>query len=203
MVAQSPGLTFGGIQSYEGHLVNLMPLEERYARVKVDMQKAVDTRRLIEQHGIAVPVVSGAGTGSFKVTMGIDGINEIQAGSYATMDAKYKQVGAEFEYALTVLVTVISRPSADIAVVDAGLKGMTSEFGLPTVLVEGATLLGLSEEHGKLSVSGAARDLKPGDKIEILPSHGCTTINLYDKFHVLEDDRLKDVWQIAGRGKSQ
>ena len=203
LVANSPGLAFGGIQSYEGHLVNLIPLEERYARVRVDMQKAVDSRRLIEQHGLAVPVISGAGTGSFKVTMAIDGVNEIQAGSYATMDAKYKEVGAEFDYALTVLVTVISRPSAEIAVVDAGLKGLTSEFGLPTVLVEGARLMGLSEEHGKLSVSGAARDLKPGDKIEILPSHGCTTINLYENFHVMEDDRLKEIWKIGGRGKSQ
>lgn len=203
LITQSEGLTFGGIQSYEGHLVNLMPLEERAARVRVDMQKAVDTRRLIEEHGIAVGVVSGAGTGSFKITMGIDGINEIQAGSYATMDGKYKEVGAEFEYALTILVTVISRPSAEIAVIDAGLKGMTSEFGLPTVMVEGASLLGLSEEHGKMKVSGAARDLKPGDKIEVLPAHGCTTINLYDNFHVMEDERLKDVWKIVGRGKSQ
>ena len=202
-VAQSEGLVFGGIQAYEGHLVNLMPLQERAARVRVDVQKAVDSRRLIEKHGIAVPVVSGAGTGSFKITMGIDGVNEIQAGSYATMDGKYKQVGAEFEYALTILVTVISRPSAEIAVIDAGLKGMTSEFGLPTVLVEGATLMGLSEEHGKMTLSGAARDLKAGDKIEILPSHGCTTINLYENFHVMEDDRLKDIWKIVGRGKSQ
>jgi D-serine deaminase-like pyridoxal phosphate-dependent protein len=202
-IAQSKGLEFGGIQSYEGHLVNLMPYEERAARVRVDMQKAVDSRRLIEGHGLAVPVVSGAGTGSFKITMGIEGINEIQAGSYATMDGKYKQVGADFENALTLLVTVISRPSAELAVIDAGLKAMTSEFGLPAVLVDGAALIGLSEEHGRLTVSGDARELRAGDKIEILPSHGCTTVNLHDNFYVMEDDRLKDVWKIVGRGKFQ
>ena len=45
--------------------------------------------------------------------------------------------------------------------------------------------------------------LRIGDKIELVPRHGCTTVNLYDQFHVLRDGRLVDVWPVAGRGRSQ
>jgi len=203
LVASSQGLRFGGIQAYEGHLQNLMPLAEREARACRDIQKAVRSKEHIESHGIPVPVISGAGTGTFLYTMGVDSISEVQAGSYATMDGSYKAHGAEFETALTVLATVISRPSVDIAVIDAGMKAMTHESGLPTPLLEGVTITGLSEEHGVLSLVGPATCLKVGDKIEILPSHGCTTINLHDSFHVVEGDQLVDVWKIAARGRTQ
>ncbi|MBC7345807.1 MAG: DSD1 family PLP-dependent enzyme, partial [Clostridia bacterium] len=45
-------------------------------------------------------------------------------------------------------------------------------------------------------------DLHVGDKVEIIPSHGCTTINLHDGYHVLRQGRLEAIWPIAGRGKS-
>ena len=117
-----------------------------------------------------MPVVSGGSTGTFLYSMKVPGVNEIQAGSYVTMDAKYKSMGADFENALTLLVTVISRPNDGLAVIDSGMKAITQEFGWPTALVEGATIKGLSEEHGSMIVTGAARDLRPGDKIEIVPS---------------------------------
>jgi D-serine deaminase-like pyridoxal phosphate-dependent protein len=203
-IAASPGLQFMGIQAYEGHLVNLTPFEERRARTLTDMQKAIDTKTFIEAAGLAVPIVSGGGTGTYSITGRMEGMTELQAGSYATMDAKYQSIGgADFENALSVLVTVISRPTPDVAVIDAGLKAMTTEFGLPTVEVEGAKLLYCSEEHAKISLSGAARDLRIGDKITLVPSHGCTTINLHDQLYVTEDERLRDIWQVVGRGKFQ
>ncbi|HMK91716.1 MAG TPA: DSD1 family PLP-dependent enzyme, partial [Thermoleophilia bacterium] len=108
-----------------------------------------------------------------------------------------------FENALTVLVTVISRPRPDVAVIDAGLKSVTPEFGDPTVLVDGASWLDFSEEHGELTLEGAARELRVGERIELVPRHGCTTINLYDRFHVMQDGRLRELWAVAGRGRSQ
>jgi D-serine deaminase-like pyridoxal phosphate-dependent protein len=88
-------------------------------------------------------------------------------------------------------------------VTDAGLKAVTPEFGDPTVLCDGASWAGFSEEHGELSLSGAAGELRVGDKIELVPRHGCTTVNLYDRFHVMRDGRLIDEWAVAGRGRSQ
>ena len=71
------------------------------------------------------------------------------------------------------------------------------------MLVDGARWLDFSEEHGELAVSGAARGLAVGDKIALVPRHGCTTVNLYDQFHVMRAGRLIDLWAVAGRGRSQ
>jgi D-serine deaminase-like pyridoxal phosphate-dependent protein len=203
-VASAPGLVFGGLQAYEGHLQNVTPFEERKSRVLEDMRKALVAKEHIEATGIEVPEVSGCGTGTHTVTGRLPWMTELQCGSYATMDAQYAAVGgADYENALTVLVTVISRPRPGMAIVDAGLKGVTPEFGDPAVLVEGANWHDFSEEHGEVAVSGPAEELRVGDKIELVPRHGCTTVNLYDRFHVVEDGALVDTWRVAGRGRSQ
>ncbi|HUK76068.1 MAG TPA: DSD1 family PLP-dependent enzyme [Thermoleophilia bacterium] len=204
LVSAEPGLVFAGLQTYEGHLQNVVPLTERVARAEHDMAGARAAKEAVEAGGLAVGEVSGGGTGTHMVTGRLPWMTELQCGSYATMDAQYRAVGgADFDNALTVLTTVISRPRPDRAVIDAGLKGVTPEFGEPTVLVEGASWLDFSEEHGELALTGAAQRLRIGDKIELVPRHGCTTVNLYDQFHVLRDGRLVDVWRVAGRGRSQ
>ena len=205
LVAGSPGLRFTGLQAYEGHLQEVTPYEERRRRALVDMAQAVQTRRLIEAAGLPVAIVSGVGTGTHTISGAVEGIDELQVGSYATMDAEYTRVGgADFEHALSVLATVVSRPAADVAIIDVGLKAIASEFGLPRVLVDGAEYAELHEEHGSVTLSGAARAPRIGDKIELIPSHGCTTCNLYDVMHVLDaDDRFVELWPIEGRGKAQ
>jgi D-serine deaminase-like pyridoxal phosphate-dependent protein len=204
LVDCSPGLVFRGLQTYEGHLQNVVPLEERVARTEHDLRKALAARETVEAGGLSVGQVSGGGTGTHMVTGRLPWMTELQCGSYATMDAQHRAVGgADFENALTVLVTVISRPQLDRAVIDAGLKAVTPEFGDPTVLVDGASWLEFSEEHDEVALSGPARDMAVGDKFELVPRHGCTTVNLYDRFHVMRAGRLVDVWAVAGRGRSQ
>ncbi|MHB1004277.1 MAG: DSD1 family PLP-dependent enzyme [Chloroflexota bacterium] len=203
-VADTKGLRFTGLQGYEGHLVMNPSPEERRQRTLAAMKMLVDTRRLLEANGVPVEIVSGGGTGTHYITGTIPGIDEIQAGSYVFMDTKYRSVGIDFETALTVLATIISRPTPDIAVTDAGMKAMTSEFGVPEVKgIEGATLAKLSEEHGKIEFAHPNQDLKIGDKVQMIVSHGCTTINLHDRYFGIRDGRLETVWDIAGRGKSQ
>ena len=204
LVHDRPGLVFGGLQTYEGHLQNVVPLDERIALTERDLAAARAAKEAVEAGGLAVGQVSGGGTGTHMVTGRLPYMSELQCGSYATMDAQYRAVGgADFDNALTVLATVISRPRPDRAVIDAGLKAVTPEFGDPTVLCDGASWLDFSEEHGELSLSGAAGELRVGDKIELVPRHGCTTVNLYDRFHVMRDGRLIDEWAVAGRGRSQ
>jgi D-serine deaminase-like pyridoxal phosphate-dependent protein len=203
-VAAADGLLFCGLQAYEGHLQNLVPFEERRARTEVDMRKALTAKEHIEAGGLRVDQISGCGTGTHTISGRLPWMTELQCGSYATMDAQYAAVGgADFENALTVLVTVISRPRPDKAIVDAGLKAITPEFGDPTVLVPGATWFDFSEEHGEITLEGPAQRLHVGDKIELIPRHGCTTVNLYDQFHVVEDGALTGVWRVAARGRSQ
>jgi D-serine deaminase-like pyridoxal phosphate-dependent protein len=133
-------------------------------------------------------------------------MTEIQAGSYATMDTKYlsiEEIGNTFGCALSILTTVISRPQPDRIVTDAGMKVMTQEFELPQPKdIAGLDLVSLSEEHAKFKAE-ASVNLKVGDKFELLPTHGCTTINLHDKFHCVRNGKLECVWEISARGKAQ
>lgn len=163
-----------------------------------------DTRRFLEDAGIEVAEVSGGATASYDITGAYPGVTEVQAGSYILMDATYHRMVPEFDCALTILTTVISRPSKDRAIIDAGLKVMTPEFGPPQVKdLPGVELSpGISEEHGRLVLQDGV-GLRVGDKIELIPSHGCTTINLHDRFYAVRDGRLEAVWEIAGRGKAQ
>jgi D-serine deaminase-like pyridoxal phosphate-dependent protein len=187
---------------YEGHVVMTPSFEERKQKALADVAKLTVTADLLRQNGIPVEIVSSGGTGTFAITSHAPGVTELQVGSYITMDAQYREnVGIQFDYALTVLATIISTRGSDHAICDAGLKTMTRDFGLPKVLnPTGWTMTGLSEEHGSLKrVDGPP--LRVGDKVEIVPNHGCTTINLHDVYHVIRDDRLEAIWPIAARGK--
>ena len=202
VVRETAGLTYRGVMGYEGHTVMVADRQAREEVCQKAMKLLTDTRDFVVAAGVDVEVVSGGGTGTYDITGRLSAMTEIQAGSYATMDARYAQVGLDFEQALTVLATVISRPTENRAVLDCGLKCVTSEFGTPLLKQQpGATLSKLSEEHSSVVLDSG--DLRPEQRVEIVPSHGCTTINLHDQFYVLRDGVVVDVWEIAGRGRSQ
>lgn len=201
-IEKSKNLVFAGLMGYEGHTVTIPDFDKRKFETERSMALLVQTKELIERNGLQVEIMSGGGTGTYNITGKIPEMTEIQAGSYIVMDAYYKNVVNEFDCALTVLSTVISRPNKDTAIIDAGLKTVTKEFGLPLVKgIEGAKLTRLSEEHGNLDVRKSEIELKRGDKIELIPTHCCTTINLHDKFYGIRNGRLETIWDITGRGK--
>lgn len=208
VAADLPGIRFRGIQAYEGHLVNVLTVEERAARVQASLGPVVETRGLIEQAGIPVEIVTGGGTGTFAQTGTLAGYDEVQAGSYVFMDANYVRVGGvgeHFQHALTVLATVISRPTADRAILDFGRKAIGTDQVLPLLkgYPEGVTFESFSEEHTKIRVEGAARDLRPGDQVQVIPGHGCTTVNLYDRYIATRGPLVEAVWPVAARGRAQ
>jgi D-serine deaminase-like pyridoxal phosphate-dependent protein len=204
VIAKTPGLDFAGLMGYEGHLVFVQDFAERKQRAEEAMGWLIETKELVEKSGLEVPVVSGGGTGTFDITGPFPGVTEVEAGSYIVMDAKYGSVeGLPFGNALTLLSTVVSRARADLAITDAGMKVLTHEFGLPVVMdLPGAKLIALAEEHGKIQLEEPQK-VKVGDKIEIIPSHCCTTINLHEKFYATRKGRLEAVWEIPGRGQSR
>jgi D-serine deaminase-like pyridoxal phosphate-dependent protein len=203
LIASLPGLTLAGIMGYEGHAVMVPDPEQRRATAATAMTILAGTKDHLEARGLPVGIVSGGGTGTYNFTGTFPGITEVQAGSYATMDARYATIVPEFSTALTVLASVISRPVADRAITDAGMKVLTLEFGMPPVLrPEGLQVSKLSEEHGTI-VGELVDRLRLGDRIELIPSHGCTTINLHSQYYVLDGDRVVDVWPIEGRGCSR
>ena len=210
-IRQSANLKFEGLMGYEGHTVAKPDLKEREANVQEAMQHLIDAKHYLEKHGVEVSIMSGGGTGTFNITGSIPEMTEVQAGSYVFMDATYRNVegvGEQFDCSLSVLATVVSRPAPDRVIVDTGLKVLAKEFGIPQPIgITGVEMTGLSEEHGTLKFVGQVSDtdvpLTPGDKIEILPTHCCTTVNLHDRYYGIRNGIVESVWDIAARGKSQ
>jgi len=202
LVNSLPGLKFHGLQGYEGHIVDLRDLAERTEKVQAALQPLIETRRLIERAGIPVKIVSGGGTGSYTITGNYPGMDEVQAGSYAGMDWWYADIRPEFRQALSILATVISRPAEHLAIIDVGRKGIGGEFGPPRVKnLPGATIASFgSEEHTVIALPPGSR-VRVGDQLEIIPSHGCTTANLYREFIVHRNGVVEDVWPIEGSGR--
>ncbi len=194
-----PGIRFDGLQAYEGHAVYVTDFERRAELVRQAMANALETRELLEDNGFQFGVLSGGSSATYQITGQIDGVDEIQAGTYATMDWRYAELSPEFQVAMTVLSRVISkRPGA--AVLDVGLKGVGSEFGPPRIKdhpeVEIPSFL--SEEH---CIVRRAPEWRVGDAVQIIPSHACTTCNLHRQFYVCEDGRVVDVWPIEASGR--
>lgn len=195
-VAAADALRFDGLQAYEGHCVGLRDPAERRRHVLEAFKPLIETRRLIENAGLPVRIVSSGGTGTYDVTGNIDGVDEVQCGSYALMDAHYRTIRAEFRIACRLMATVISaRPGK--AVVDVGVKGMGCEFGPPAVddHPEAVAVIG-SEEHTRIEGINA----RVGDRLWLVPSHGCTTSNLHGRFWVVRGGTVEAMWPIEGRG---
>ena len=195
-ITDLPGLRFDGLQGYEGHLVTLPDYAERARRTREAFAPLVETRGMIEGAGIRVAIVSGGGTGTFDITGNVEGVDEVQAGSYALMDQSYAQVRPEFVVARWVLATVLSA-QAGCAVVDVGTKGMGCEFGLPAVEgFPGAKARYNAEEHTPFDGLAA----KVGDQVRGVPSHGCTTQNLHRRMWMTRAGKVVEVWPIEGSG---
>lgn len=204
LVVALPGLRFEGLQAYEGHCVDMPDLVERTKQAQAGFKLVVDTRRLIERSGLPVNIVSGGGTGTYTITGVYEGVDELQAGSYAAMDWAYGDVRPEFKNAMSILAIVISRPRPGLVVIDVGRKGAGSEWGVPRVKdLPGCKLIGNgSEEHFKIAVPDDS-PLKVGDRVQVIPSHGCSTSNLYAEFVVHRNGAVIGRWPIEGRGKLQ
>jgi len=181
--------------------VDIRDPEERRQRTLQSMSLATETRELIETRAnIPVEIISGGGTGTYDISGVIDGVDEIQAGSYALMDHFYQGVRPEFQLALSVLVTVISTPGPARAVLDVGLKGVGAEFGPPIILgrPHDSVPSFKSEEHTIARV--ADEPLHVGDKLRLVPSHGCTTCNLHRWIYAARNGVVEEVWPIEGSG---
>ena len=200
--AQVGGVRFDGIQAYEGHLVYHDDSEQKHQAVRDSMGLAVTSRRLVEADGIACGVISGGSTATHPVTGTMDGVDEIQAGTYPTMDWRYHELAPIFEIAMSVLVRVISTHADGSAAVDIGVKGAGSEFGVPKLMGHDDAEIPMFRAEEHCVIKNGPR-LRVGDAVRIIPSHACTTCNLYREFVVHEDGKVVDVWPIEGSGMIQ
>jgi D-serine deaminase-like pyridoxal phosphate-dependent protein len=209
-IAEAPGLEFRGLQAYHGTAQHLQGLDARERAIAAAANAVRETLAALDRAGLRCETVSGAGTGTFRLE-GESGVwNELQAGSYVFMDAEYARIGGrdgglyrEFEHSLFVLATVMSVPTADRAIVDAGLKSYSGEKGPPWLHGrDDIEVVGVSDEHGKLALGARAERLKLGDKVKLIPGHCDPTVNLHDWYVAVRGERVEALWPITARGAS-
>jgi D-serine deaminase-like pyridoxal phosphate-dependent protein len=205
-VASSPNLRFAGLQAYQGRAQHVRSVAERRVLVERAAAAVRATRELLAQHGIACPIVTGAGSGTFMLEIESGAWEEIQPGSYAFMDADYARNEwaaplPRFEHALFVLATVMSRPRPERAVVDAGLKASSVDSGMPAIWQRaGLNYIQASDEHGFVEIGPGATAPALGEKLLLVPGHCDPTINLYDFFVCVRAGVVEALWPITARG---
>src|SRR4051812_17749023 len=205
-VTQAAGLRFRGLQAYHGAAQHLRQPAERREAIALAASEARRTRELIIGAGLTCDIVTGAGTGTWQHERDSGVYDELQPGSYVFMDADYGRNVADvselrFEQSLYVLASVMSTPTPERAIVDAGLKAFSFDSGLPLVHArEGAEYVKASDEHGVLKVDRHARPATAGERVWLIPGHCDPTVNLYDWIVALRNGVVEGVWSVEARG---
>jgi D-serine deaminase-like pyridoxal phosphate-dependent protein len=197
--AQAEGMLLRGLMGYEGHVAHMLEGPEKEAAYDLAMGTLMKCRCLLEENGIPVEIVSTGGTGTHRLTPRFPGITEFQAGSYLVMDTDYARTCKDFEPALTVLGTVISKTEGERIVVDVGLKSISGEHGLPVVKAhEGLRLRKLNAEHGIIDVLNSSVPLDVGDTIEIWAHYSDATVNLHERMYGIRDGKVEEILRLQG-----
>ncbi len=213
-VRSRPNLRLRGIQAYAGHVQHLRPYHERRTDSLQCLQQAVPIFRELKATIPTCDIFSASGTGTFDIDIAVPEVTELQVGSYVCMDTEYRGIGSAvdaaqftaFAPALRVLTTVVSANHRGFVTVDAGLKSLYRDGGVPQVFAPpdaGLTYDWFGDEYGRITYSdpGAAPAL--GTVLELIPSHCDPTINLFDRFHLVREDSMIGEWPIDLRGCSQ
>ena len=198
-IDHAPGLSFGG----------LMTLPKNGARSA--MAGFLDTARDgLVKSGLDVSAVSVGGSPDMWKDDGLEHASEYRAGTYIYMDRMQIAAGSSTadDCALTVLSTVVSVPTGDRAMIDAGSKSLTSDlvglegFGEVRAL-SGARVYNMSEEHGFLDISKVNDKPKVGDLVRITPNHVCPVTNLFDRVVFVRGSEVLGAVRVDARGTVQ
>ncbi len=201
------GLRFAGLQAYHGGAQHLRTSAERHAAIDRAANAVRAALATLASDGIACPLVTGAGSGTFVLEAASGLWGELQCGSYLFGDRDYADneptPGAPaFEHALFVRSQVVSRDDIH-AVVDAGHKSHAIDSGLPTVWQRDLTFTNGGDEHGILHARG---DALPGlgEIVWLVPGHCDPTVNLHDRLigvrGGLAGGTVECVWRVDARG---
>ena len=208
IIAKNSNLTFGGLQAYQGRAQHIRGFGERKIAIEKAGKLVQETIHLLSEAGLECRLVTGAGTGTFQFEADSGIWNELQAGSYCFMDADYglnlNETGEfinTFRNSLFIWSTIMSHPTKDRAVVDAGHKATSIESGLPLVAdLKDVKYVSASDEHGSLALGRDAIDLKIGKKIRLIPGHCDPTVNLHDWYIGIRNGMVEAIWPVEARG---
>jgi D-serine deaminase-like pyridoxal phosphate-dependent protein len=204
LITRSPGIYFSGVMGYDGHTSKLVSFEQRKLSVKRSHEILKDAISWIASKGISVENVSVGGTPSSYIWAEFEDVTELQPGTYLYNDAHQVELGVARmeECGLTVLSTVMSKPTLDRAIIDAGSKSFAfDQHKFPVPLnKEDVIFVGFSEEHGVLRSVNGEIDVQLGEKIRFIPYHVCTTVDLWDYVYLVKDEKVIGKLNVEARG---
>ena len=208
-ISRHASLRFRGLQFYCGLQQHIKSYEERRSaiRERTDYLRGIVT--LLSDAGMSPEIISGGGTGTHEIDAELGLLNELQVGSYVFIDNEYGECelfaeAENFETALLVDTRIISCNTPGMATVDAGFKALSTDGGTPMVVdgvPEGTRYIFMGDEHGALI--NADHEFDHGATVSVQVPHCDPTVNLYDAYHVVEDDTLVDIWPVTARGRSR
>lgn len=213
-VLSCPRLRLCGIQAYAGQVQHIPAYDERKKTSLRCLQEAVPIFRSLKERIPTCTIFSASGTGTFDIDIAIPEVTELQVGSYVCMDTEYLEIGSadnetrfvSFAPALRLLTTVVSASHSDFVTVDAGLKTLYRDGGIPKVIGPGSTELvydWFGDEYGRVSRTGDSDLPVIGSVLELITSHCDPTINLFDRYVLTRGDTVTGTWPIDLRGCSQ
>jgi D-serine deaminase-like pyridoxal phosphate-dependent protein len=214
-LAAHPQLRFGGLQAYQGGVQHRRGHGERAEAARRAADRTAAVVAALAAAGVACPVVTGGGTGSVEFDLASGVYAEVQPGSYAVMDGDYGRndhgSALRFEHALFIACAVMSIGDGSRCTVDAGLKSLAVDSGLPTVWQDGThsgslVYAAANDEHGIVRAAPGAPPVPLpalGDRLLLLPGHCDPTLNLHDQLVAVRDGVVEALWPVAARGLSR
>ncbi len=207
-IATKPGLRFAGLQAYQGSAQHLRTHAARGQAIANATDLASQTVSMLKEAGLSCDTITGAGTGTFGFEASSGVYTELQCGSYIFMDADYARNQDDdggfkhpFAHSLFVYASVMSKPEATRVIVDAGLKAISMDSGMPLCADDPhATYSRPSDEHGNLAFANESSCLSLGDKVRLVPGHCDPTVNLHDWYVCVRGERVEALWPIVARG---
>lgn len=206
-----PNLKLEGVAFYPGHIKRLDDEGDK----EIDALAALVEKTLAELRaaGIEPRVVSGGSTPALFQSHRIPGLNEIRPGTYIFNDKNTVLSNAcgWDDCAASILATVVSTARPHQIIIDGGSKTFSSDRLSPVpevsfgtiVQAPGAVFTRMNEEHGYVDVAKADRKFAIGDRLNVIPNHICTAINLHEKVYGIRGDSVEQIWAVEGRGKLQ
>ena len=196
--AATPGLRFDGLMTYPTSAASAAFIAEALPRLRAE--------------GLEPAVLSGGGSPNASRTHELAPVNELRVGTYIYNDRMMVAAGAAGwdDCALTVHVTVISRPEDDRAIIDAGSKTFAADImpggqqlGYGHILeYPEARIDRISEEHGMVDLSNCARKPAIGERLRVVPNHVCPVSNLHDRVATVKDGAFLGIVDVAARGRT-
>lgn len=203
-----------GIFSHEGHTYKADNIEDCLEKARIAYERTVRAANMIRDLGVDIDTVSIGATPSIMNGAYLEGITELRLGTYIFFDVGQSKAINDFSHcAATVLASVISKPHGERVVMDSGAKALVSQ-NRPTGIcatkgfgaIKGAEHININnlfDEHAVLNNAEFRDMVEIGDKVEVIPSHICPTVNLYDKAYIVSGGKVLDTVKIECRGKSQ